>query len=169
MKIGKAARRKGGAASGELRVLGWVAWNWGNWIFQQLPARKPSSPLQWARRARWRTWGSRDSPWCSQAWAPCTSRSPREWTLGPGLRTGGSSSRNRYFSSMLRQQSSEQTSSGVKAPSLSMGKTVLKPDLNASNWLLTPLNVNKITDCGKNSIPLNQCVCENENKRSQRK
>ena len=58
------------------------------------PARTPSFRPQWARRARWRTWGSRDSPWCSPAWAQCTSRSPPAWTQGPGLHTGVSSSKN---------------------------------------------------------------------------
>ena len=56
------------------------------------PARKPSSLRRWARLARWRTWGSPDSPWCSQASAPCTWGSPHAWTLGLDLHIGESSS-----------------------------------------------------------------------------
>ena len=116
VEVGKATRRKRRAASSELRICGWVVLLWQKCDFPQKfhrPARTPSFRPQWARRARWRTWGSRDSPWCSPAWAPCTSRSPPAWTQGPGLHTGVSSSKNMRLNTMVNVKHKLESASSI--------------------------------------------------------
>ena len=103
MEIGKTARGERGAPGGELEMDHQNILKIENTekYFRKIriitnsrfkPARRPSSPPQWARPAHWRTWGSPGSPWCSQALAPCTWGSPRAWTLGLDLHIGESSS-----------------------------------------------------------------------------